>query len=292
MRKHFRLKKEEFEYLKKFLLHDKNTYKLASQIFFKKPTLEKVATLYAFVRFVDQIVDETNDEKKAREDIKNERTIFFENFEKENPETGNMIYDKFIELCKYCEFEKTWIEAFFDSMEMDLYKKTYETYAELEKYMYGSAGVVGLMMTKIIGFHGKKIPEEEALALGYAMQLTNFLRDIKEDYFQRDRTYIPKEFMDKYSVTDLDIIRYNHFKREWKDMMRELSEKAHSLFEKGNSGIKYLSKDSRSAVYCASLLYEGILEEIEARDYNVFRNKIKPSIFKKIKIIWKTIINK
>lgn len=292
MRKHFRLTTKEFDYLKKFLLHDKNTYKLASQIFFKKFTLEKVATLYAFVRFVDQIVDETTDEKKSREDIKNERKIFFENLEKEKPETGNIIYDKFIELSKYCEFEKKWIEAFFDSMEMDLYKKTYETYAELEKYMYGSAGVVGLMMTKIIGYHGDKFPEEEALSLGYAMQLTNFLRDIQEDYFKRDRRYIPKEFMDKHAVTELDIIRYNHFKREWKNMMQDLSDKAHDLFKKGNSGIKILNKDSRKAVYCASMLYESILDEIKDKSYNIFREKIKPSIFKKIKIIWKTIIKK
>jgi phytoene synthase len=291
MPNNFKLTKEEFDQLKGSLLHDKSTYQIASQIFFSKKVLDAVVVLYAFVRFVDQIVDETKNEEQTKIDIKKERSVFFHLFDNPEKESENLIYKKFVELAIAKKFKKEWIEAFWNSMEEDLYKKTYDTYEELENYMYGSASVVGLMMTNIMGYK-KENPKTHAIALAEAMQLTNFLRDVGEDYMKRERIYLPKEFLKKYNIKEEDFIRENYQKKEWVEMMQELSNKARLLFQEGNAGIKYLNKDSRKAVYCASLLYESILDDIEKNDYNVFTKKGSANIFQKTKILWKTIIKK
>ena len=90
--------------------------------------------------------------------------------------------------------------AFIDAMIQDTHVSRYETYADLERYMYGSAAAVGLMMGHVIGF-SDPVALEHAKKLGYAMQLSNFLRDIEEDYFQRGRVYLPQDELAEYSLS-------------------------------------------------------------------------------------------
>ncbi len=83
-------------------------------------------------------------------------------------------------------------EAFLKSMFMDKEKTVYETYPELEEYMYGSAAVIGLMVTRIVGYHSDEA-FPYAAKLGYAFQLTNFFRDIREDSEELGRIYMPPD---------------------------------------------------------------------------------------------------
>jgi len=102
------------------------------------------------------------------------------------------LIDEFVALAHEHHFQRAWIEAFFAAMRMDTEKYFYNTYAELEAYMYGSAEVVGLMMTTLIGYTGES--DEVFLyarRLGEAMQYTNFLRDIGEDRNDHHRVYMP-----------------------------------------------------------------------------------------------------
>lgn len=91
-------------------------------------------------------------------------------------------------------------------MNADLTKKHYTTYRELQEYMHGSAEVIGLMMGKIIGMDEQGV--KAAKKLGEAMQYTNFLRDIKEDYCVHKRLYIPSERLQPFGLGHADIIRY------------------------------------------------------------------------------------
>jgi 15-cis-phytoene synthase len=104
----------------------------------------------------------------------------------------DLLITEFVTLAKKYTFERSRIEAFFDAMRMDTHSDRYETYEQLQTYMYGSAEVIGLMMTQLIGYKGEK--EQVfwyAKKLGEAMQYTNFLRDVCEDRRDHGRVYMP-----------------------------------------------------------------------------------------------------
>ena len=89
----------------------------------------------------------------------------------------------------------------------------YETYEQLECYMYGSASVVGLMMCHLIGFTDpahEETAKAYATELGNAMQLTNFLRDVREDYEDLGRIYIPTDILQDHGLSHEDIISFCH----------------------------------------------------------------------------------
>src|SRR5690606_33965464 len=132
-----------------------------SSLFFSKNIRDDINTLYAFVRIADDIVDKENDFKK------------FLDFKKELKKPKQEHIKNFLTLANKKKFEKKWIDSFLSAMQADFTKKKYATYEELQKYMYGSAEVIGLMICQIIGittsahYYAKK--------QGEAMQLINFI---------------------------------------------------------------------------------------------------------------------
>lgn len=173
--------------------------------------------------------------------------------------------------------------SFLEAMQTDLVKSRYANYDELEGYMYGSAAVVGLMMTHIIGFQDQSaLPY--AQQLGYAMQLTNFLRDIDEDYSQRDRIYMPQDELAQFGLTSTDIATRN-FTPQFKDFVKFQSERADRLYKEASVGIDLLKPTGQRPVRVASGLYRAILNKIEAQDFNVFAGRARTRLHEKIFIL-------
>jgi phytoene synthase len=177
-------------------------------------------------------------------------------------------------------------EAFLAAMAQDLMQSRYATYEDLRTYMYGSAAAVGLMMSYIIGFEDGALPH--AIALGEAMQMTNFLRDIREDYDERGRIYLPQEDLARFGITEQDIATHT-VSEKWKELMRFEIALTRALFKEGNAGIPLLHKDGRRAVLAASRVYEAILTEIEKQDYDVFTQRAQVSPLKKTLLILQTL---
>ena len=144
-------------------------------------------------------------------------------------------------------------ESFLDAMFRDLDDDRYPTYGDLEDYMYGSAAVVGLMMSHVIGF-SDPIALPFAEKLGHAMQLTNFLRDIDEDYSKRGRIYLPLDEIERFGVTPEQIAE-RRFDANFEALMRSQSQRAHRLYAEAAEGIPYLHPDGQRAVRVASALY-------------------------------------
>jgi len=159
-----------------------------STLLFPKRIRHNVFILYAFVRLADEYVDNPETGVDPLASLHNFKHLFDLEWNREN--SGHPVVARFVLLAKEFEFEKEWIDAFLHSMEMDLYKSRYHTFEELEEYIYGSAEVIGLMMSRVMGIGAEW--NMEARSLGKAMQLINFLRDIKEDY-ERGRIYFPLE---------------------------------------------------------------------------------------------------
>ena len=150
-----------------------------------------IYNIYGFVRFADEIVDTFHDYNKQE---------LFKNFEKsledaiKNKISLNPILNSFQHTYHAYDIPKHLVDAFMKSMRMDLSKKKYSTHAEYKEYIYGSADVVGLMCLCVFVKGDKERYEdlkESAMALGSAFQKVNFLRDLKADFEQLERTYFP-----------------------------------------------------------------------------------------------------
>jgi len=163
-------------------------------------------------------------------------------------------------------------EAFFHSMRMDLTVEQYETYDDLVEYVYGSAAVIGLQMVPILEPRSKRA-YDHARDLGIAFQLANFIRDVGEDLL-RGRIYFPLEELAAHGVT-ADDVRARRRDDNWREALAEQIGRVRLLQARANPGIAMLHPSSQPCIAAASELYCGIVDEVEANDYDVFTRRAK-----------------
>lgn len=151
---------------------------------------------------------------------------------------------------------------------MDTHIKRYQTWDELYVYCYRVASVVGLMSSEIFGYSA---PEtlEYAEALGIAMQLTNILRDVREDAAM-NRIYLPQEDLQKFNVSEEQIFA-GEFNRNFARLIQFEIERARHYYALAEKGIPLLERDARFTVLLAARIYGRILNQIEKQNYDVFR---------------------
>lgn len=179
-------------------------------------------------------------------------------------------------------------EAFLKSMFMDEEKFRYESYADLEEYMYGSAGVIGLMVTRVVGY-SSEAAFDHAIKLGYAFQLTNFLRDIREDHDELGRVYMPQDEMRRFRITDTDLASQERSER-FVEFMRFQIERNRRVYREALPGIPMLHWRGRLAVRISYVLYKAILREIERANYNVFAGRVRTNLGQKLWLSAKALV--
>jgi len=161
-------------------------------------------------------------------------------------------------------------EQLIDGVARDFQQTRYRTFADLAAYAYGVASTVGLMSMHVIGYADKDaIPY--AIKLGVALQLTNILRDVGEDW-RSGRLYLPLDELDAYALTEEDIAA-GRINERWRACMRFQIARNRCLYAEAWPGISLLNRDGRLAVAAASELYRAILDDIEAHDYDVFSRR-------------------
>ncbi|CAD6218201.1 unnamed protein product [Miscanthus lutarioriparius] len=166
-----------------------------------------------------------------------------------------------------------------EGMRMDLKKSRYRSFDELYLYCYYVAGTVGLMSVPVMGISPDSRAATEtvykgALALGLANQLTNILRDVGEDA-RRGRIYLPQDELEMAGLSDADILD-GRVTDEWRSFMRGQITRARAFFRQAEEGATELNQESRWPVWASLLLYQQILDEIEANDYNFTRRAYVP----------------
>lgn len=272
---------------KKIQKHFGKSYYFAT---FFLPKEKKYATqvLYSFFRLPDEIVD--NPTLKSIEEIKQKLILWKADWIKsfKNNQSDNIVLKETANIFKKYSIPFEYSEAFLDAMIMDTEKTRYQNYKELENYMYGSAAAVGLMMCYIIGFEDKSALEY-AKNLGYAMQLTNFLRDIREDYEKRNRIYMPIDELSKFNLNE-DDIKNHRISENFIAFMKFQINRARELYDNASKGINLLHKDGRFAVKIAAKLYEAILDKIEQQKYDVFSKRAHTSFIEKLFYLGKELI--
>eukprot|EP00262_Sarcandra_glabra_P004849 TRINITY_DN1608_c0_g1_i1.p1 TRINITY_DN1608_c0_g1~~TRINITY_DN1608_c0_g1_i1.p1 ORF type:complete len:421 (-),score=50.60 TRINITY_DN1608_c0_g1_i1:171-1433(-) len=172
-----------------------------------------------------------------------------------------------------------------EGMRMDLKKSRYKNFDELYLYCYYVAGTVGLMSVPVMGIPPDSPATIEsvysaALALGIANQLTNILRDVGEDA-RRGRIYLPQDELAQAGLSDEDIFAGKVTER-WRSFMKSQIKRARMFFRKAEKGVTELNPASRWPVWASLLLYQQILDEIEANDYDNFTKRAYVSKAKKI----------
>ncbi len=178
------------------------------------------------------------------------------------------------------------LEAFFDAMISDTHTDSYATWAELCKYIYGSATANGIMVLRVIGGSEAAFPHAHFLA--EAMQLTNFIRDIDDDFFVRHRLYLPLEDLARFGVTQ-EMIRARNMTPEIKELVRYEIQRARSLYAGAGQHLCRIHYRGRLPVFIASELYSSILDVIERRDFNIFSGRAYVSPVQKIGIIIRSL---
>jgi phytoene synthase len=152
-------------------------------------------------------------------------------------------------------------------VEMDLSITSYATFDQLRQYCYRVAGTVGLSCLYIFGFRDPRAPDL-AESLGIAFQLTNILRDISED-MAAGRVYLPQEDLDRFGCSREDLAR-RIVTSSFVELMRFETERAWSFYKRGSELLSLVSPDSQPALWALMRIYSGILEKMEARQYDVF----------------------
>ena len=264
-----------------------------SSLIFDRDTWIKVARLYAFVRTFDNFVDIMPQKKAdfyAWKQYYKENTLTSQTDSDSDKslQTEKTLIDSYKDLEKECDFKSEWTDAFLAAMESDIEFKPYQKLQELEKYMYGSAEVIGLMMSKIM-----QVPEEYwpyAQLLGKAMQYTNFLRDIDEDN-ELGRQYIPQEILDLYGLNDLSKQTATLQKAEFENMMQHEIDRALDWYSQAKVGINALPFWPQLAVQTATSLYAWSLTTIKHNPTIVFEKKVKPSRLRVLKTLAEVIIS-
>jgi phytoene synthase len=261
------------------------SYYLAT-LFLEKRLREAVFVLYAFVRIPDEIVDNPPpgaDPTALLTAWKNDWILCYD-----TGESTDDILRATRELFLTYHIPFSLSIEFIDAMITDLTVTRYEDYAALRRYMRGSALVVGVMLTYIFGFKNEHaFPHAEAL--GEAMQLTNFLRDVREDYDERGRIYLPQDLMAAQGVTEA-MIAHHAATPEFTALMKELIAIARRRYRDAELGIALLHPSARRAVTLAARFYEAILDEIEAARCDVFARRVRTSRWRKFAIMVKTYV--
>jgi phytoene synthase len=259
---------------------------------FVLPTDKRNASyaVYAFCRYADNITDISKYESSEFLESKIKYLLeILDEVYKHAKDDSEYISDFTLTVKKY-EIPKEYFVELVEGVATDIHKKIYYNYDELDVYCYKVASVVGLTMTKIMGYNNDKALEH-AIQLGKAMQLTNILRDVADDY-SMGRIYLPKEELEKFDYTVEDI-KNKIVDERFYALMRFQINRAREYYLQAEKGINYLTNDgSRSTVKMMSKIYSGILSEIEKNNYDIYSKRHYVSTFSKVMMTMKMYLDK
>ncbi len=243
--------------------HSKSFYYAFSQLPTEKANA--IYAIYAFCRSADDRVDENTgrlSQRKDLEQLKHELDLF-----NKGEEINHPLWRSLRHVFNHYEMD---IQPFYDQLigqGMDIEFIQPQTLKELEDYSYYVAGSVGFMLLPIIGSKSLENLKEAAIDLGVAMQITNILRDVGEDYQEKNRIYLPAIELQEanYTRADLDAGIINE---SFIDLWEDLALRAESLYDRFTNHIDQFDPDSQMPVALSAQVYRGILDAVRENNYD------------------------
>ncbi|TMU88119.1 phytoene/squalene synthase family protein [Bacillus sp. BHET2] len=244
--------------------HSKTFYRAFSLL--PKNQKKAVWAVYAFCRRVDDIVDEGTSPSEELRQFEMEFESFLKGFNH-----NDAMWIALDDVFKNFNMD---IEAFRDMIRgqrMDLSDRVYVKMGDVLDYSYHVASTVGLMLLPVLAPGKEEQLRDDGIYLGYAMQITNILRDIGED-LERGRLYIPQDLLVKYEYTVTDLMEHRN-NEAFRSIWEEMASLAEDYYEKAFRTLNLYPVYSRTPVKGAALLYRAILGEVRNNHYNVFSEK-------------------
>lgn len=234
-----------------------------------------VHALYAFCRATDDIIDAPGTVTRRYTQL----MAWKHHVIADHPPANNLIALAWADTKAKYNIPSGYAEQLINGVAYDLEKTHYETFDELAEYAYGVASTVGLMAMHIIGFAGEQaLPY--AVKLGVALQLTNILRDVAEDW-RAGRLYLPQKELQDFGLSTENIQR-GEVDDRWRAFMRFQIARNRQLYTESKRGLPLLDQEGQFAVAAAATLYEAILDDIENHDYDVFSHRAYVSTASKL----------
>jgi phytoene synthase len=235
-----------------------------------------MCAIYAFFRIADDISDEPGptDEKRRQLDL------FRSGLDRALVDQPSLaIHPALNDTIQRFAIPPGYLKAGIDGVEMDLTATSYSTFAELQRYCYHVASVVGLACIHIWGFSGAQA-EQHAVDAGIAFQLTNILRDLGEDG-ARGRIYLPLEDLDRFGVKPEQLARQERGE-SFRALMQFEVERARQFYDSAGPLAPLLQPPGRAVFLMMARTYRALLDEIQRRDYDVFSSRVRLSRWRKI----------
>ena len=237
---------------------------------------------YAFCRHCDDSVDEaisTNAKLKALTELQINLDLTY------SGNASSPVYVALADVAQRYAIPQDYFQEIIIGVKSDLVKDRFQNFEELKGYCYSVASVVGLICLHIFGYEDDTA-KEYAVDLGLAMQLTNIIRDVRED-LDMGRVYLPQDELVQFGYTEKDL--KNGVRNEaFIELMQFQSQRARKYFEQGFKLLPYLSRRSRACPAVLGALYSNVLDRIEASDYDVLESRVALSAPQKVVITAKT----
>jgi phytoene synthase len=257
--------------------------------FFPAEMFRHSHAVYWFCRSTDDMVDEAPSVSTGR--IALDRWEEQLRFGLNGGQVEEPALQLFLEVLRECHIPAEYPLDLIAGCRMDLERQRYQSWDELRLYCYRVASCVGLMMCHVIGFVPGADPQQakqHAIDLGLAMQITNILRDVKEDW-QMGRVYFPAEDLDRFHY-GLEDLAAHHVNEAFRALMQFEAERARAYYASAMPGIAMLRPQGRFAVEIAAKVYAGILREIERAHYDVYGRRAVVSATEKYWITTRSLV--
>jgi squalene synthase HpnC len=269
--------------------------------FFLLPKLKRdgIVALYAFMRLIDDVSDEGADVAAKQRGLARWRAALdeaitgqsqaFDGNAARSLQAGELYGERevlpaLVDTMQRFRMPARYLHDLISGAEMDLTILQYPAFERLKEYCYRVAGTVGLTCTHIFGFSDSKALDL-AEKLGLAFQLTNIIRDVRED-FAAGRIYLPEEDLVRYGVAEQDLGR-GEATLGVRELLRFEADRAWKLYEEGTQLLGLIEEDSRGTLWLLVQTYSALLARIESVDFAVFGERVRLSKPEKLKLMAK-----
>jgi len=246
--------------------HAKNFYYAFRTLPSKKR--RAIYAAYAFCRACDDIADDDLPVEEKRLQLSETRRRLDDSW---TGQSDDRVLSALKDASLTFDIPLTYFEEIIEGVEMDLTKTRFQNFEELRVYCYKVASVVGLVSIEVFGYEDERA-KGHAIDLGIAMQLTNILRDVKEDA-DRGRVYIPQDEISEWGYSEQDLMG-GVVNDAFRGLMRFQTERAQRYFERGKRLIPLVSAESRACPAVLHQVYSAILDRIESSGFEVFEGRI------------------
>ncbi len=227
-----------------------------------------MVSFYAFCRVVDDIADDDTiplEERKKRLQLWKDALLH-------GTPAPDPLLDEVRALAPKYDFDPGLLAELIDGVSSDLGRSRFETFDELLHYCYQVASVVGLVSIKIFG-HTHPDTVHYAIHLGYALQITNILRDVGQDARDTGRIYLPLEDLRHFGVTEQQILDH-HYDHRFHALMQRQYERAKSYYQRAEEDLPQADRQSMVAAEMMAQIYSEILEKMRGLEFRVFEKRI------------------